>query len=224
MKKLFYLPLLFAFVLLPSEATAQIGPFTEKGFGIEGSFSSADNSSTLGVGAGYVFQPAIEAGLGIGRNSTDNADVTTTGIGPYVSVYPVRQDENFPFSIILNGNYSFQTFSGDQIDQIENQGGSVSGNAFGLTAGLFHTFEANESVNIIPFGGVGYTRNKTEISGGGQSISNTEETTSLALSLAFEFETSSSSSFVLTPTARVAENNSSFGISASLVLPSEQNQ
>lgn len=224
MKKLIYLPFLFAFVLLPLDATAQVGQYTEKGFGIEGSFTSADNSSTLGVGAGYVFQPAIEAGVSVARNSVDNSDITTTGIGPYLSVYPVRQGESFPISIILNGSYSFQTFSGSQIDQLESQGGSVSGNAFSLGTGLFHTFEAGESINIIPLAGVSYTQNKTKISGGGQTISDTQETTSLVLSLSFEFETSGSSSFVVTPSANVAENNSSFGISASLVLPSGESQ
>lgn len=224
MNKLYYLPILFGFLLLPLNANAQVGPYTEKGFGIEGSFSSADNSSTLGVSAGYVFQPALELGVGIARNSVDNSDLTATGVGPYVSIYPVRQGEQFPLTIILNGTYSFQTFSGAQVDQIERQGGSVSGNAFSLGTGLFHTFKAGDSVNIVPFVGVAYTQNKTEISGGGQSVSDTQQTTSLALSLSFEFKTAGTTSFVVAPTANVASDNSSFGIAASLVLPSEESQ
>lgn len=224
MKKLYCLPLLFSFLLLPIDSTAQVGPYTEKGFGIEGGYSSADNSSTLNVGAGYVFHPAFEVGVGIGRSNLENSDLTVTGVNPYVSVYPVRQGEQFPISILLNGSFSFQTFSGDLVDRIESQGGSVSGNAFSLGTGLFHTFEVNESVNILPFAGVSYIRNETEISGGGQTVSDTEETTSLVLSLSFEFDLSDSSSFVITPTTSVSDENSSFGISASFVLPTGSDQ
>jgi hypothetical protein len=223
-KKLFYLPFLLAFTLLPIDADAQVGPYTEKGFGVGGGYSSADNSSTLSVSAGYVFQPALEIGVGVGRTNPDNSDITATGVGPYVSIYPVRQGENFPFSILLNGSYSFQTFSGNQVDAVESRGGSVSGNSFSLGGGFFHTFDAGESLNILPSAGVSYTRSRTEVSGGGETATNTEEATSLALSLSFEFETSGTSSFVVTPSTNIGDENSSFSISASFVLPRDQGQ
>jgi hypothetical protein len=223
-KKLFCLPLLLFFAFLPLDSYAQFGPHAEEGFGVGGGYSSADNSSTISVSTGYVFQPALEVGVGVGRNSSDNADLTATGVGPYVSVYPVRQGEDFPFSIVLSGSYSFQTFSGNQVDRLESQGGSISGNSFSLGSGLFHAFDVNESLDILPFAGVNYARNKTEVSGGGQTASNTEGTTSLALSLSFEFKTSGSSSFVVTPSTNIGDENSSLGISASFVIPSAPDQ
>jgi hypothetical protein len=221
MKRLAYLCSLVALFLLPLNASAQFGPYMEGGFGVGGSYSQSGNLSTISASGGYVFDPAFEMGLGVERTSFDNADMSAAGVSPYVSIYPIREGEGLPFSVALNGSYTFQSYTGNLINSIESEGGSVSGNAFSVSGGIFPRFEANESVALLPFVGLGYTRNKIELNASGQTQTRTEELTSVILSLSLEFEVSSSSYFVVTPSTRIGNDHSSFGVSMSFVLPSE---
>jgi hypothetical protein len=218
------LPYLFAVtlaLLLTSvpNANAQFGPYIEKGFGFGAGFSSSENTTQLGASAGYVFVPAFEIGVGVSRSSSDETDVTTTSVGPFVAVYPVRQSNDFPLSVYLGGSYSFVSFAGDAIDQLEDQGVDLSGNVIGVQVGVYRSFDASDTFKIIPYAGVGYSRQNTEASGFGESESNSEETTYFTVSGSLLFETSETTHFALTPSASFGDEDSSFGISASLALP-----
>lgn len=210
---------LFLFALaLPTEASAQFGAFTKKGFGVSAGVSEADNSTTVGVSTGYVFTSVAEAGLNISRTSGDN-DINAVGIGPYAALFPVRENESFPVSVVLDGSYSFNTFSGRQVDQLESQGGDISGSSLSFGVGGFKSFRASENIDAIPSVGVSYTRNKTEISAGGQTQTETDGTTSLGLSASFLFKSPNSTQITITPSISVSEDDSVFGISAGLIFP-----
>lgn len=210
----------FLALALPMEASAQFGSFINKGFGVGAGVSEADNSTTVGVSTGYVFTSVAEAGLNISRTSGDN-DINAVGIGPYVALFPVRQNESFPISVFLDGSYSFNTFSGSQVDQLESQGGDISGSSLSFGVGGFKSFGASETIDVIPSVGVSYTRNKTEISAGGQTQTETDGTTSLGLSVSFLFKSPnlSTNNITVTPSISVSEDDSVFGLSAALVFP-----
>jgi len=208
----------FLILAIPLEATAQFGSFTEKGFGFGAGLSEADNSTSLGASAGYVFSPIAEAGLNISRTSGDN-DINAVGIGPYAALFPVRQDEAFPVSIFLDGSYSFNSYSGDQVEEFESQGGDISGSTLSIGGGGFRTFKAGESTDVIPSVGVSYTRNKTEINLGGETQTETDGATSLGLSVTFLFKAPEATNISATPSISVSDGDTTFGVSAALIIP-----
>jgi hypothetical protein len=102
----------FLFICFSSNAqTMAVGTFVEKGFGASASLSSSDGVTTIGVDGGYVFNPTTESGFRITRTSYHESDESTTGFGPAISVFPLRQTEVLPVSIALSANYLFLSFS-----------------------------------------------------------------------------------------------------------------
>lgn len=220
MKNLTLLGLLAALLLVtPHTASAQYGAYTENGFGIGAGISTSDNQTALGATTGYVFASAFEIGVNLARSNADGLDLSVTGIGPYVAVYPVRQSADFPLSVALTGTYTFRNYSGDAYDQLQQEGIDISGNGGSVQAGLFHAFNATDTFQLIPYLGAGYRRDRFEISAGGRSEDNTEESTFVTVSASLLFQTSPATYFALTPQASFGEGDSSFGASVSLTLP-----
>lgn len=209
---LLYLP-------LPQNAQAQFGPFIEEGFGVGAGFSQADNATSFGGSAGYVILSPLELGLNVQRSSADDADFTRSGVAPYVALYPLSQMKQSPFSLSLSGSYSFDSFSGDQVDQFESSGGDLSGNTISFGGSVFRVVEAGESVEVVPAVGVTYTETETEASFQGETQTNTESTTSFGVSVGLSFEASEALRIVTTPSASFSDDSSAFGLSASLILP-----
>lgn len=216
---------LFLFLLglfgipLSQNAQAQFGPFVEKGFGVAGGFSKANNSTTFGGTAGYVVLDPLELGLDVRQANSDQNDFSRSGVGPYLAVYPLAQAGQIPLSVSLSGSYSFDSFSGGGTDQFESRGGDLSGNTMNFGGSIFRVIEVGKLVEVIPAAGVTYAEVKTEATAQGETQTNTEETTSFGASVSFSFEASEAVKIVATPSASFSDDNTAFGLSASLVVP-----
>lgn len=200
-------------------AQAQFGPFVEKGFGVGGGFSQADDATSFGGTAGYVIPSTLEFGLSVQRSNADDIDFTRSGVGPYVTFYPLDQVERFPISMSISGGYTFDSFSGDEVDQFESSVGDLSGNTITIEGSLFRVVEVGELVEVIPAVGVTYTEVETETSFQSGTQTETESTTSFGTSVSFSYEASENFGIVVTPSASFSDDSSAFGLSASLVLP-----
>lgn len=217
---------LLAATLASTEANAQgLGLYTQTGWGAHLNVSSSEDATQIGLGATWMVGPTLELGLALSRAEIQDGDLAATGIGPFIGFYPVRQAEEMPVSLRVGAGYTFQSLSGDAIDALEDLGIEVdaTGNAFLLTGAAFHALDATPRLRIVPFLEVGYVRQKTEVEasglGGSSSDSDEEGQTYFGIGGGFQFLTSGNNSFVLTPGILFSDGNSSFGLTATLVIP-----
>jgi hypothetical protein len=207
--------LLFGILLVaPLEATAQFGSYTRDGFGIGGNGVMASNSSGVGTSVGYLFGPTLEVGGELFRRSADEFALTTLRAGPFLAFYPVRQQEGYPFSILMRGSYNYVRFSGDRADEFVREGGSDTGNRYRFEIGAFPELAVSDSFSLLPYLGISYVlRTEADV------FDSRRELTGLNFRLSFQYETGSAASLVLAPTAFVGDDdNTRFGLSGALVF------
>jgi len=215
-----YTSLLAGIVLLALVAPsthAQFGPILQDGFGVGPGVSSSDDATAASVTAGYVFLPEVEAGLSVSRSFASNTDATTSAVGPYAALYPVRASESPPLSIELSGTAHFLSLGGSQVDRFEARGGDVSGTRYTFGGALFAPIDAG-SATIVPRAGVFYAQENVESSAQGSTFTNTTTSTSLVVSTSFRFGLSDDAALSLSPTTTLAEETV-VGLSVSLLLP-----
>lgn len=159
--------LVFGIILSSPAAVAQHGRYVEDGFGISAGTVTAPYADVR-VAAGPVLHPFLEFG-GETVLTTDWLapvdPVSLRGIGPYVSVYPVRQQEGTPVSVSLTGRYTVLTFSRRLPTDVSAPEGDGEGFAFSVRADIFRAVGLSESATLIPRVGFGYARSHTEPEG-----------------------------------------------------------
>jgi len=220
MKKFAVLWIAFLLCSTISESKAQgFASYLDKGVGGSIGVSSNDQGTYLGAGASYVISPIVEAGLYVGRSSLEDAAVDVTNIGPVVYVYPVRQSTDLPISVFLRGAYRISSYSGEDVEALEERGAEISGSGYSLSLGVFRAFEASPKVQIIPSLDVGYSRSKFEVSGSGESVTTHEDGTGLGLSGILLFQTSDTFYFSITPRISVSEGETTYGVGAAISFP-----
>lgn len=214
MKKLLFCVLLASLLGLPTDAVAQFGTYTETGFGLGGEFSAGGTASMVGVKAGYVLGPTFEVGGALSRRTFEGVDLTATRVGPYAAYYPIQEADGYPFSILMRGSYSYVRFSGERVDDFQQDGGSDTGNRFRFEIGAFPPLDVSDSLQLFPYLGVSYAL-RTEA----DAYDSREELTGLNFRLLAQYETGGSVSVVVAPTAFVGDNDvSRFGGSVALVF------
>lgn len=214
MKKLIF-GLLFGILLLaPLGAAAQFGTYTRDGLGIGGSGVLTSNSSGVGTRIGYLMQPTLEVGGELFRRSADDFALTTVRAGPYLAFYPVREQDGYPFSIMMQGSYNYVRFSGSRADDFVQEGGSDTGNRYRLEIGAFQALDVRESFSILPYLGVSYAlRTEADV------FDARRELTGINFRLSFQYVAGSTASIVLAPTAFVGDDdNTRFGLSGAVVF------
>lgn len=212
------------FVLLScciaTKADAQgFGTYMDKGPGGVIGVTSFDGGTSVGATGSYVFSPLIEAKVSAYRSSYDDSEVTATGVGPALTVYPVRQSPDIPVSVALSGSYAFVSYSGDYIDNLEERGTDVSANSYSVDGSIFRVFEATPKLRIVPSVNVGYQNFQTEFSTSTDSEVNTEDGVGFGAAAIVLFQTSETMYFTVTPNVSVYEGDTSYGIAAAIALP-----
>lgn len=215
----FFVGLIVVCFSLPREANAQVGVFAEDGFGAEIGFTTGSEvTSTRGrIG---IAQPIFEIGAGFSRRSEDASPLTVVDVGPYVAFYPFRQGGMLPLSVSISGSAKLRTFSTSERVNTRDEA-ATNGSALSIGIGLFRSFRAGEALRIIPTATVKRIRGLTRTGGLGEVQSEVEWGFTADLGLAFIYEFSDRAHVALTPTAYFVEEGSSFGVSATFVIPGE---
>ena len=227
MKKLILPALTLLFLTLSGRiAAAQTtGMFIDKGIGAGLGVSSNDNATQIMLEGSYAFNPMVEAGIGLARAEYDGENMAATGFGPFLGLYPLRQNEETPVSIRVGLGYTYQTLSGDAIDQLEDLGldVDVTGNTILLNGAVFHRLAAGPSLDIIPVAEVGYVRQQTSIRASGfgnsGSDSDSESNTYFSIGGVFAFPASPTSIIAVTPAITFSNGESSLSLRLSMAFP-----
>lgn len=214
MKKIVFSALLLCLLGLPLEAVAQVGPYTKTGFGLGGGFSAGGNGSTIGGHAGYAFGSPFEFGGELLRRAFDDFDLTATRFGPYLAFYPIREDDGYPFSILMRGSYKYVRYSGGRADAWKREGGSDTANRYRFEIGGFAALDVSDSLQLLPYLGVSYAlRTEADV------FQSRRELTGLNFRLSVQYEVGEIASVVVAPTAFLGENDvNRFGGSAAFVF------
>lgn len=212
MRSLFLLAIL-SLVAFPAAAQ---GLFISDGFGVGVGFSSSDGIATIGGSAGYVLNGRFELGGEVARSEDEGLAVLE--LSPTVRFFPVRQASDMPVTVYVGAGYSFISFSGDEIDDLEQLGGDLSGNGYRVGGGLARSIEASPKLDVVLEGAFYYNSLTVEASFAGQSGSETESATSGSVAVNFAFGMASGGVFYLAPTLGFFDGEASFGVGAGIAL------
>jgi hypothetical protein len=226
-KMLFYL--VVSTIFLSSFAFSQ-GEYLSRGtngFVMNAGFSSNDDATSVGASAGYSMKGIFDFGFSFSNVSFDQKfydseeepqDVSATAISPYITVHAIKQDsQNFPLSVALSAAYEIDSYSSNALDDL---GLDLSANAWIFGGSLYSDFKMTPSFILQPYGGISYITIKSKFEDdAGNSIEDDESTTAFRFGASFIFKRSEKTTFVLTPGVSVTKDNTTIGLTASLVLP-----
>ncbi len=110
--------LLTAALAAPAAAQSQFVEHGTSAYGAEVGVATADGVSGVSLGAGYSYLGFLDVGLNLSHFWSDWYDaygvhVTETGVMPYASLHVLHQDDYFPASVALTGNFEKRFFSVD---------------------------------------------------------------------------------------------------------------
>ena len=213
--------------LIPFGGFAQVSKYFEKGtsgFDISAGFLSNDDMSGFLFFGGYSIESLIDLGLTVGRlsanleNTTD--DLYATAIAPHIGIHVLKQTQDIPVSFFLSGTYESDSFSGDVLDDL---GWEMTGSGYGFGALLYGVVSSNQNVAIVPSTGVSYTKAKVKLEDiFGNSITEEEDDVSFSIGLGFGFTLHSDQILYLDPNVSFNNQNTTFGISIGMSLPTHK--
>lgn len=143
-------------LLIPSHAFSQTDQFDigESGFTIYGQVSPYEYSTVLGLGASYTEDGQFSLGIAFGLEESNEFDLSSTAIRPYLTYRAVRQGENnAPLNVIVGAAYQHNTFK-----ELDITSGTIS-----LHLGISHRITTKSNFVIIPYAGLDYSRTKLDI-------------------------------------------------------------
>ena len=194
------------------------GVYVEEGIDIGAGLSSFDGGTSIGIGAGYVYEGTFEGGLVLVRSSTEDTDINSVGFAPFIGFYPVRQSEDLPVSARLGVRYAFYSYSGDVVDDLEDLGVEISGSSYSLGGSVFHALEATPKLDVVPLLRVSYTGTNFRTEREGESENESNSYVSFSLGVGFAFTVSPTDLFRIYPSIVRSEGENSFGIEVGYVF------
>lgn len=220
MKQFKFVILAATLIVFSQQAPAQgLGSMMYGGWGGGINVQAGDNTTRLGLDLGILNNPVFEGGLKIIREEAENSNLAATGIGPYISVYPVRQTLDFPVTIGIHSSINFLFFSGTAFDLLEAAGVELSGNELFVYGSVLHQVDINDRFVFMPEVEVGIAR--LELKAKSATDSETDSATDMFVGLAgrFVFESSPVTKVALVPQLRFSDGESFFRFSLILLLP-----
>ena len=217
--KLYHLLIAVTILVLGLAAPAHAqGVYVEEGIDVGAGLSSYDGGTSIGIGAGYVYNGTFEGGLTIGRSRTKEADFNSVSFAPFIGFYPIRQSEDLPVSARLGARYAFHSYSGDAVDDLEDFGIEVSGSSYSLGGSVFHTLEATPKLDVVPLIRLSYTGTRFRAERDGESETNSDSYVSFGLGAGFAFTVSPTGLFKIYPSISRSEGENSLGIEVGYVF------
>jgi len=187
------------------------------GFGIGGSFMTADEWNGFGLGAGYSLSGLVDLGFGFSRISLEDSDLTGTGLSPSISVCALKQSTEMPLSLELGVAYEHDSYDSDALDLL---GWDMSGSGYSFGLSVYGSIQASPSMNVLPIFGLAYVHTNVEVEDSyGQSVSDDDDSTSFGFGLSLAFPMARKQVFYLTPGLSIVEDETSFRVSAGFVFP-----
>jgi hypothetical protein len=152
----------------------------QSGIGVAAGLSHNDDALGLSLGGGYSYKAFIDAGLFVNRYgySTDEANVSSIGVQPYVNVHLLRQSDTVPVALAAVGNFQKYFYSATDDRDID-------GYSFFLGGSAYRRFGLSETVSVSPQATLGY--NFAHTSGGVGLFKTSRDDGSLLLQLAGNF-------------------------------------
>lgn len=146
--------ILLVFFIGSSSLCAQSIHFDEgqNGFSLFGQLASNNGSTLVGITPGYTFNGKLSLNLGVGSESFDGLNMSSTAIISNISYLVLKQDDhNNPVSVQIGSSYQYNTFS--NVDNL-NYGTSS------LYAAVYHEINTSSDIRVIPGAAVGYSRSR----------------------------------------------------------------
>ncbi len=211
--------LLCALMFFAQEASGQgLGAMSTKGWGGAVSIQRVDNTTRFELDLGGLYNPLFEAGLKLMREEADNSDLAVTGVGPYISVYPLRQSTDAPLTLGIHSFVRFLFFKGGAFDALDAAGFDVTGNDIYLYGSLLHAVALNERVELIPEIEAGIARLEISARSNGRSQSESEIDVFGTVGGRLSIDAASGSKLAFFPHIRFSDGQSVFRFSVILLL------
>ena len=131
--------------------TAQgMGTMIDEGWGAAVNLQAGDRATRIGIDMGFLNHPAVEMGLKLFRQDTNDLSFTAKSFGPYVSIFPLRQSSYFPVTFGLHSSLNFLFFSGSAFDNFKTGGNDMAANEWYAYASIGHSLIINTQFSISP--------------------------------------------------------------------------
>jgi len=205
--------ILFVLLMFVAASSAQAqGMYVERGWGAEGVYLLAEGEHTLEAHLGYVPMGLFDVGIFMERYARDNEALKYYGVGPRVTVYPIRQSESLPVTVAGRAWYSKQFLSGTDVDQIEASDGEAS--QYSWSAGGFVTsrFGFRGDSMVQPRVGIFTTRTTWKIEGGSLATEQTDSSTWFEIGAEIVVGEEGFRLFHIGPMVRIADNRTTYGL------------
>src|SRR5690606_32359668 len=202
MKKLLLLHIL---LLISLHAFSQTDQFDtdESGFTIYGQIGPYEYSTVLGLGASYTESGQFTMGISLGLEESNDFDLTSTAIKPFLAYRAVRQGENnAPLNVIVGASYQHNTFK-----DLDFTAGTI-----GLNLSVSHRIRTKSSFVIIPFAGLNYSRTKLDV----DLLWFSNRYSGVGFNIGSSFLINK---FFLTPNISFADGDSSFNLNFGILFP-----
>jgi hypothetical protein len=202
----------------PSISNAQLGPFIENGMGINTAMTRGRKHSSASTRFGYVFRSLFETGIILQNSYSKHVHFRKAGVGPYATLYPIRQNGLLPISVYVSGGYAFNWFLGDEADHLEDLGIELNSTTVMLELGIFRAINISGNIEFIPTASIDYLHNTFDMTGPVE-LAEEEGSVSFRLGISLLYRISSAVHIALMPLISSTGDGSRYGFSATLILP-----
>jgi len=142
------------------------GAYLERGkSGFEISAGYCNNKSCSGIiaGASYSVLSIFDFGFSVGhlfnKQLLEGFKVTVTGVSPFLTIHPIKQDNTIPISISISGSYEFDSYSSQSL---RNHDLSMGGSYFSFGGSVYRNITLLTASKLQPSIGVAYLTGKLE--------------------------------------------------------------
>jgi hypothetical protein len=209
------------FVLVSAAASAAHAqglylPNQTSGVGVVADVDVNQDALGVGLGAGYSYKAFIDGGVVVHRYgySTDEANLSSIGVQPYVNVHLVRQSDSIPLSAAAVGNYQQYFYS------IDADNRDLSGYSFFLGGSGYRRFGLSQTVSITPQATLGYNFTHTRGGAGLLKLGHDDGTLLVQAAANFGFQSAGSGTiWALNPFMTVDSNYVTFGLAFGATFP-----
>ncbi|KAB2925226.1 MAG: hypothetical protein F9K22_03805 [Bacteroidetes bacterium] len=199
------------------------GQFLERGqngFGIQGSFSSTDNATSLGGSLGYSASGVFDFGLSISSISFKEKllgeDVSATALAPFIAIHAVKQNETTPISVSLSASYESDSYSSKALTDNRLE---LSATGYTIGATIYGNVQTTPTMIIQPSLGVNYFSTEAVLKDSfGNSVNDEETGTVVVIGLAGIFQSTPTTYFGISPSMSIHNDETAFGLRAGFIF------
>lgn len=202
MTKTFLMTAVVTFCITLGFGQVTVTDLGQNAFYLGPQFVSADESSIVGVSAGYISNGKLDLGISLGLEELNEYDISSTAVRPYIGYLVVKQGENdMPVNVRIGGAYQYNIFK-----DLEE----LTANTFSLGSNVSHVIQSSSKIAFVPYFGFSWSRSQLNLDGYGE-----ESVSGLSFSLG---GTLGLDKFFMTPSIAFKKGRSSFAITLGMLF------